>query len=177
MPLLTPTRRMVLSSGTLAALAAAQARPLAAQASPPNDSTDFKYEVTRTDDEWRAMLSEDEYQILRGGGTEPQRTSDYWENQSEGTYTCKGCDLPIYESLYQVYPGPGWVFFRHSLPDSVLTAIDGNPYTGGQDTRILTIIEVHCRRCGSHLGHILTVGGETVHCINGTSLNFTPAAA
>lgn len=168
-----------------------------------NEDDTFQYEVTRTDDEWRAMLSEDEYKIMRLGGTEAPRSHPLWDSTEKGTYICKGCDLPIYEGRFKVVIDKGWLFYRHSEPNSVLTGIDKSVYSqfGGQSgdggtpmvpTEVdisqfseeerdlldpLLSIEAHCRRCGSHLGHVLYVENKLVHCINGTAMNFTPEAA
>lgn len=138
----------------------------------------FAYEVTRTEADWRAMLSELEYNILRGGATEPQRTSPLWTERRPGTYCCRGCDLTLYKSLQKIQLEKGWAFFRHSLKDTVLTDLDlqggrmGDPFA-----ELAAGMEVHCRRCGSHLGHIVAlteVPDAPIHCINGTALRFEP---
>ncbi|MEV8467082.1 peptide-methionine (R)-S-oxide reductase [Fluviibacterium sp. DFM31] len=165
----TLSRRVFLGSTAIAALGAAQIRTAAAET--PGDG--FQYEITRSEAEWRARLSEADYNILRKGGTEEKFSSPYWNAHDDGQYACKGCDLTLYSSVWQVYPDVGWAFFRHAEPNAILMGIDGNPYVGMTDIRVLSIIEAHCRRCGSHLGHILTVGKTTLHCINGAALNFT----
>ncbi len=139
---------------------------------------DFDYEVTRTEDEWRAMLDDNEYAVLRMGDTEEPKSSPLWNEMSAGNYYCKGCDLHVYESPWKVEVDKGWAFFRQSVPNSMLMNIDW-PADAGQDPAFarLTMIEAHCRRCGSHLGHILTVENQTLHCINGAALTFTPESA
>jgi len=141
----------------------------------------FVYEVQRTEDEWRAMLTKGEYKILRENDTELPKTSDLWQEERAGTYACRGCDLTIYDSVWKEPLDIGWVFFAQSEPDTVLMGIDGSPPYGNQmgegDNRPPAIIEAHCRRCGSHLGHILTVRGKTLHCINGQALTFAPSEA
>ena len=142
----------------------------------------FAYEVTRTDNEWRNMLTELEYFVLRKGGTEGERTSLLWNETRPGTYCCKGCDLTIYRSLHKLQLTKGWAFFRHSYPNTVLTDLDlmggrmGDPFA-----ELGAGLEVHCRRCGSHLGHIVSieaeVPGKPIHCINGHALTFQPAEA
>ena len=142
----------------------------------------FTYEVTRTEDEWRARLSEDEFHILREGGTEAPESSPLWKENRPGIYCCKGCDLRIYRSLHKLQLTKGWAFFRHSYPDTVLTDLDlmggrmGDPFA-----ELGASMEVHCRRCGSHLGHIVTVSDEfpdkPIHCINGRALRFEEASA
>ena len=141
---------------------------------------EFAYEVTRTEAEWRAMLKDDEYFVLRDGGTEVPHTSLFAFESAAGTYTCKGCDLTLYDSEWKVpHPEIGWVFFSQSRENSVMMGVDiKSPYGGnmGEPTEN-AVIEAHCRRCGSHFGHILTVKGKTLHCINGSALKFTPDAA
>ena len=129
---------------------------------PATSAAGFRFEVQRTEEDWRARLTEDEYTILREGGTEPRNSSPLATETRRGTYACKGCELPIYSSAQKIILPQGWVFFRHSYENAVLTGIDS-----GQ-------IEVHCRRCASHLGHVLYVETQIVHCINGSALIFTP---
>ena len=98
----------------------------------------------------------------------------------DGTYACKGCDLPLFDGKWKQVVDMGFVFFHQARPNSLLTSIDlFNPYRdkkAGDPPDAL--IEVHCRRCGSHMGHILIVTkGTILHCIDGTSLTFSPARA
>ena len=123
----------------------------------------FHYEVQYTDAEWRARLSPAEYKILRGGGTEDRNSHHFTRKTDPGTYACKGCDLPLYLSEEKVILDIGWVFFKYAIPDSVLF--------GQEDVRI----EAHCRRCGSHIGHVLYVQGQILHCVNGIALEFADA--
>jgi peptide-methionine (R)-S-oxide reductase len=132
---------------------------------------DFQYSCQKTDAEWRTQLTEVEYRILREGKTEKRKSSPLWKEERGGTYQCKGCDLLIYASNYKVKLNKGWAFFRQSEPDSVLLGIDLVTTYGGREKNG-SVTEVHCRRCGSHFGHILYVKGEILHCINGASLNF-----
>ncbi|MGS4945103.1 peptide-methionine (R)-S-oxide reductase [Meridianimarinicoccus sp. RP-17] len=165
-----PTRRDFLAATGLTAAAAAAPRHAAAA-----QSAGFAFEITRTDDEWRAMLTQDEFRILRRGGTELPGSSELWTETRPGDYCCKGCDLLLYRGAWREPVDKGWVFFRHSEENAVLTGIDGPVAEYGMDPYTdLTMIEAHCRRCGSHLGHILLVDGIVLHCINGTSLAFTP---
>ncbi|MEM6636514.1 MAG: peptide-methionine (R)-S-oxide reductase [Pseudomonadota bacterium] len=168
------TRRKIIAG--LALLPAAPA--LAYSPGRVAGSGNFKYEVNRTDAEWRAMLNEEEYRVMRDGGTEVPKSSPYWNSNEAGIYTCKGCGLELYDSFWKVDLDKGWVFFIHSEENAVLTGIDGTvPDDSGILGKFATFVEVHCRRCGSHLGHILNVDSFQVHCINGASLNFTPAQA
>ena len=134
----TLNRRVFLGSTALAALTAAQTRTALAAADAAGD--DFQYEITRSDAEWRAQLAEADFHVLREGGTEEKFSSPYWDSKEEGIYCCKGCDLQVYDSTWKEFPNVGWVFFRQSRPNAILMGIDGNPYTGMTDTRILSII-------------------------------------
>lgn len=165
------SRRAFLASG--AALGAALPFVTPARATTVEDDDTFRFEVERSEAEWRAMLTEQEYAILREGDTEWPGSSALWDDYSAGEYTCRGCALHLYTSSRRAPIDKGWVFFYHALPNAVLTGIDtGSPYSMDPDDD-RTLIEVHCRRCGSHLGHILRVDAEVVHCINGASLVFT----
>ncbi len=163
------------------AAAGAIAVPFAghAQTATPG-SEDMVYEVTRTDAEWRELLSEDEHRILREHGTEGRFTSDLWNEEAAGTYHCKGCDLTIYESAQKTVRLIGWVFFYHATRDSVLLGIDEWPALMSEAEEMgepRQVIEAHCRRCGSHLGHVLRVEDDVLHCINGAALAFVDEAA
>ncbi|EPX78957.1 peptide-methionine (R)-S-oxide reductase [Litoreibacter arenae] len=138
----------------------------------------FEYEITRTDAEWRERLNPLEYAILREGKTEKQKTSPLWNKTDEGTYHCRGCDLPSFDGSWKVVLEKGWAFFYHAIPNNVLMGIDGvvTEY-GDMAAGYAATPEIHCRRCGSHLGHFLIVEGIQTHCINGTSLVFKPVTA
>ena len=170
-------RRTFLSTSAALALGAgAVARSTPAAAGDAGET--FAFEITRTDEDWRARLNKEEYNILRKGSTELPNTSPLVNETRDGIYCCKGCDLTIYESTWKVPLDVGWVFFSHAVPRTVLTGIDGEPPAGmGDASGIPAMIEVHCRRCASHLGHIVVAKGKLVHCINGTALAFSPAEA
>lgn len=176
------SRRAMLSGSALAipVIAASTAARGAA-----NATDDFSYEVTRTEAEWRERLGDDVFQIMRGGATEKPFTSDLVSEFGNGTYSCRGCDLPIYESRWKRDVDKGWVFFAQSVPNAMLMSIDQSVpdegFEGTPEERMildgLAAIEVHCRRCGSHIGHILIVDGQLLHCSNGTALDFQPTSA
>ncbi len=154
-------RREILLGGT-AALAVAAAGRVAASSG--------GFEVERTDREWRAMLSDLEYKVMRREGTERAGSSPLDKLYADGVYHCRGCDLPLYSSAHKYDSGTGWPSFWQSLPNSVGTK---------PDRKLLRVrTEVHCRRCGSHLGHIFDDGPAPTgkrHCLNGVSLVFKAA--
>ncbi len=143
---------------TLSMLAAATA-PAALQAQ--------RFEVTRTDAEWRAMLTDLQYQVMRHEATERSGTSPLDKNYAAGTYYCRGCDLALYPSDTKYDSGTGWPSFWASLDNAIGTK---------PDRKLFSVrTECHCRRCGSHLGHIFDDGPQPTgkrHCLNGASLVF-----
>ncbi|MEM9778969.1 MAG: peptide-methionine (R)-S-oxide reductase [Pseudomonadota bacterium] len=171
------SRRAMLTGTAASAMAwsiVGQAR--AAETFLPGISNNYEFEVTRTDAEWMDLLGEDVFNIMRKGETEFPTTSPYWNNNDPGVYHCKGCDLPLYSSEWYSPQEIGFVFFKHADPDSVLTGIHTTDYNGAlPEPKVM--MEAHCRRCGGHLGHILLIGGEILHCINGTALELKPAEA
>jgi peptide-methionine (R)-S-oxide reductase len=125
------------------------------------------FEITRSEAEWRTMLSDQEYYVMREEGTERAGSSPLDKNYSEGTYHCRGCDLALYSSENKYDSGTGWPSFWQTLPDAVETKPDRGLF--------FTRTECHCRRCGSHLGHIFDDGPDPTgkrHCLNGVSLAF-----
>ena len=155
------TRRSLLMCGSAAALALSLPRAVAAAG---------EFEITRSDKEWRAMLSDLEYKVMRREGTERAGTSPLDKNYSAGIYHCRGCDLALYSSEHKYDSKTGWPSFWQSLPNAVGTK---------PDRKLLRVrTEVHCRRCGSHLGHIFDDGPAPTgkrHCLNGVSLVFKAA--
>lgn len=130
------------------------------------------FEICRNEAEWRERLSQNEYLVLREKETERPHTSPLNDETRAGTYRCRGCDLPVYGADAKYDSGTGWPSFFESLPNAIGTKED-RKYIFQVRT------EVHCRRCGGHLGHIFDDGpGPTGkrHCLNGLSLAFVPAA-
>lgn len=128
------------------------------------------FEVTRSDAEWRAMLSDLEYKVMRKEGTERAGSSPLDKNYADGLYHCRGCDQRLYSSEHKYDSGTGWPSFWKALPNAVETK---------PDRKLLRVrTEVHCDRCGSHLGHIFDDGPAPTgkrHCLNGVSLVFKAA--
>ena len=141
----------------------------AAMLAQPLTAETCDFEICRSEAQWRARLSDDEYLVLREEETEPPYSSQLHTLTRAGTYHCKGCDLPIYSSKHKYDSETGWPSFWKSLPEAVRTKPDNSLFA--------TRTEVHCRRCGSHLGHIFDDGPDPTgkrHCLNGVSLTFKP---
>lgn len=171
-----PTRRQVLTASAASMLALPAATMGHAAYNPGED--DFPYEVTRSQKEWRELLGDFGYSIMREGRTEPQRTSPLWNETRPGIYVCRGCGLKIYDARWKtVIEDKGWLFFVHGEPNALMMGIDwpdgADPADPFYDP--VTSVETHCRRCGSHMGHYFIVDGQLLQCINGTSLEFIPA--
>lgn len=128
------------------------------------------FEITRTEAEWRAMLTPAEYRVMREEGTERAGSSPLDKVYDPGVYLCRGCDLPLYDASTKYYSGTGWPSFYAALDGAIGTK---------QDRKLFMLrTECHCRRCGSHLGHIFDDGPRPTgkrHCLNGVSLVFQRA--
>ncbi|WP_136467927.1 peptide-methionine (R)-S-oxide reductase MsrB [Flagellimonas onchidii] len=128
------------------------------------------YEVTKTDAEWRAELTEDEYYVLRKAATERPFTSELLENKDKGTYVCAGCATPLFRSENKYRSGTGWPSFDLEIEGNVAYDVD---YDIGYKRT-----EEHCATCGGHLGHVFDDGPRRTtgkrHCINGIALDFIP---
>jgi peptide-methionine (R)-S-oxide reductase len=164
------TRRTLVGSAAALVPGVAAARYVSAQ-------DGFGYEVTRSAEEWRAMLGEHAYAILSDGRTEEPKSHPLWDSTAAGTYACRGCALPVYDARWKVVLDRGWMFFRNGEPNALLMGIDWPDGSDmSEDFESLAAIEVHCRRCGGHMGHIFYVENQLLHSINGASMDFTAAA-
>jgi peptide-methionine (R)-S-oxide reductase len=129
------------------------------------------YPVTRTDAEWRALLTPEQYDVMRGHGTERPGSCALLYEKRAGTFKCVGCDTALFESKLKFESGTGWPSFNDPVPGSVETTTDRS-YG-------MVRTEVHCATCGSHLGHVFPDGPPPTglrYCINGVALNFEPTA-
>jgi peptide-methionine (R)-S-oxide reductase len=130
------------------------------------------FEVTKTDAEWRAQLGDRAWKVLRHEDTERAFSSPLNEEHRAGTFHCAGCDLPLFSSKTKFDSGTGWPSFWKPLDNAVRTKEDRA--FGWVRT------EVHCRRCGGHLGHVFDDGPKPTglrYCMNGLSLTFRSAKA
>jgi peptide-methionine (R)-S-oxide reductase len=144
----------------------------AAMIARPAMAADCGFEICRSETEWRARLTEDEFAVLREEETERPYTSPLNDETRPGTYHCRACDLPVYGSAAKYDSGTGWPSFYESLPNAVRTKDDRNFIF-----QVRT--EVHCRRCGGHFGHVFDDGPQPTgkrHCLNGLSLTLVPEA-
>jgi peptide-methionine (R)-S-oxide reductase len=144
--------------------------PLAALLARPKAALAESFEVTKTEAEWRSILSPAAYAVLREEDTERAGSSPLNAEHRPGTFHCAGCDLPLYSSEAKFDSGTGWPSFFEPLPDAVRTKPDWGIL--GKRT------EVHCRRCGGHLGHVFADGPPPTgkrYCMNGVALRFAAA--
>lgn len=129
-----------------------------------------RFELTLSDAEWRKRLDPQSYAVLRQADTERAFTSPLNKEHRAGTFVCKGCNLPLFSSRTKFESGTGWPSFWRPLPNAVRTSTDH--VLGYART------EVHCRRCGGHLGHVFKDGPPPTglrYCMNGVAMKFLPA--
>jgi peptide-methionine (R)-S-oxide reductase len=156
-------RKILLGVVGLAGIAAtyryaARTRPVAASEA---------FLVTHSEDEWRHLLTPAQYNVLREQGTEAPGSSPLLDEHRTGTFACAGCDLPLFSSTTKYDSGTGWPSFWQPLQGAVRTSTDSS--------LLMQRTEVHCARCGGHLGHVFNDGPPPTglrYCMNGTALQF-----
>src|SRR5437016_1613634 len=129
-------------------------------------SEEFK---SRSEEEWRKALTADEFQVLRKHSTERAGTSPLNQEKRDGTFRCRGCGQPLFTSNTKFESGTGWPSFWAPVDDAVETEVDRSLF--------MTRTEVHCARCGGHLGHVFPDGPAPTgkrYCMNGVALEFKP---
>jgi peptide-methionine (R)-S-oxide reductase len=166
------TRRRLLQMGLGAGAVGAAARLAAAQdkGSKGSKVAVAAFEVTMTEAEWQKRLTSAQFAVLRKHGTERAWSSPLDKEYSRGVYHCAGCDLPLFSSDTKFDSGTGWPSFWAPLQNAVGTATDRSLF--------MVRTEVHCRRCGGHLGHVFDDGPKPTglrYCMNGVALIFRRA--
>jgi peptide-methionine (R)-S-oxide reductase len=130
---------------------------------------DSKFEIEKTDNEWRENLTPEQFRVLRQHGTERAGTSPLNSEKRHGTFRCAGCGHPLFDSNTKFESGTGWPSFYAPLDLAVDTSVDTSHH--------MVRSEVHCAKCGGHLGHVFPDGPRPTglrYCMNGTALDFEP---
>jgi peptide-methionine (R)-S-oxide reductase len=166
------TKRKLLVGGGMTAASFAAATLLGTSLRSAFAADAEKFEITHTDAEWRKLLSANEYAILRQEGTERPFSSPLNDEHRAGTFSCAGCKLDAFSSKTKFDSGTGWPSFWQPIAMAV---------SEHRDTTLgMVRTEIHCRRCGSHLGHVFDDGPKPTglrYCMNGFAMHFAPAQA
>jgi peptide-methionine (R)-S-oxide reductase len=128
-----------------------------------------QFPIVKSDDEWRRELTGEQYRVLRRHGTERAGTSEFNTEDRAGVFRCAGCGQELFSSADKFDSGTGWPSFFAPLPDALATRQDRS--------LLMRRTEVHCARCGGHLGHVFPDGPPPTgqrYCINGVALRFEP---
>lgn len=125
------------------------------------------FEISKTEEEWRNTLTPEQFNVLRKHGTERAHTSPLDKQYDKGNYVCAGCGFPLFSSETKFNSGTGWPSFYEPIEGAVDTSVDRSLF--------MTRTEVHCHRCGGHLGHVFDDGPAPTgkrYCMNGVALKF-----
>ena len=128
-----------------------------------------EYPVTKSDAEWRAQLTQEQYMVLREHATERPGSCALLVEKRPGTFTCVGCGQPLFVATRKFESGTGWPSFFDPIEGAIGTTVDRSLF--------MERTEVHCSQCGGHLGHVFPDGPPPTglrYCINGVALNFEP---
>jgi len=131
-----------------------------------------RFTVTKTEQEWRKILTPGQFQVLRQEGTELPGSSPLNQEHDKGTFVCAGCALPLFTSETKFDSGTGWPSFYAPIVGAVETTTD--------TSLLMTRVEVHCHRCGGHLGHVFDDGPQPTgkrYCMNGVAMKFVAGSA
>lgn len=172
-------RRTFLLFGTAAAAISISSEKTWAVDGPSNKTAtmmgelveDGEFEINKSESEWRDLLTQNQFLILRKEKTERKFTSPFLDEKRAGLYHCSGCNLPVYDNADKYDSRTGWPSYTRAVPDAVRVKEDNGFFS--------TRTEVHCRRCGGHLGHIFDDGPKPTgfrHCINGLAMTFNPTS-
>jgi peptide-methionine (R)-S-oxide reductase len=129
-----------------------------------------QFAITKPEEEWRTILTPEQYRVLRKHGTEPAFSSSLDKQYQEGTFVCAGCGQALFTSDTKFNSGTGWPSFFQPIEGAIATTVDRSFF--------MTRIEVHCSNCGGHLGHVFDDGPAPTgkrYCMNGVAMNFVPA--
>jgi peptide-methionine (R)-S-oxide reductase len=129
------------------------------------------FEIEKSDSEWRRILNKAQYEVLRLHHTETPGSSQLNHEKRNGIYGCAACELPLFSSSAKYDSKTGWPSFYEPLPNAIATSTDY--------ALLIARTEVHCRRCGGHLGHVFKDGPKPTglrYCMNGVALKFAPDA-